>query len=72
MGWLIEIRKPFILSNVIEKKNACNQLLKKWIKDNSDNISVIDINYHYRSSSYNKVHRDSNEREIIVVYKPND
>ena len=72
MSWLISINKPFILSNIIEKKGITNELLKEWINKNDHQLDLVEINYHYRSSSYNKKNRNSNEREIIVVFKHND
>lgn len=67
---LEDINKPFVLSNVLEKQNGklINEPLHKFINSNSK-IRVVDINYHYRSASYNKKQRDSNEREIILVSK---
>ena len=32
-----------------------------------NNYSVHKINYHYKSSSYNKKNRDREEQEIIVT-----
>lgn len=68
----IEKNIPFVLSNVLSKNNGniYNEPLKKWI-DSHPNVEVIDIDYHYRSSSYNKKNRNSNEREIIVVFGAN-
>ncbi|MDR0828899.1 MAG: DNA adenine methylase, partial [Prevotellaceae bacterium] len=55
----------FALSNVLEKNGAKNFILENWIKDN--NFNIIDINYHYSSSSYNKKDRYAKEREILVT-----
>lgn len=57
---------PFVLSNVLEKKGLKNELLYSWIIKNHNYIEVIDIDYHYRSASYNKKNRDAQEREIII------
>lgn len=59
---------PFVLSNVICKNNGStlNEPLVKFVKENKS-LEVVDIDYHYRSASYNKKNRDANEREIIVV-----
>lgn len=59
--------RKFMLSNVIEKKGTVNEPLSYWVRQNEANICVIDIDYHYRSSSYNKKQRDGNEREIIII-----
>ena len=37
----------------------------EWI--NTKKHKVVQIDYHYRSSSYNKKNRDGSEREIIVL-----
>lgn len=65
----IEKRVPFVLSNILSKENGklYNEPLKEWISLHPE-VKVVDIDYHYRSSSYNKKNRDSNEREIIVVF----
>jgi len=60
---------PFVLSNVIRKKGQINEPLNTWTKENKKLIEVNDINYHYRSASYNKKNRDAAEEEIVVVYK---
>lgn len=59
--------KNFCLSNVLEKTTAHNDLLASWIETHVNEIQVYDIDYHYRGASYNKKHRDGNEREIIVI-----
>lgn len=55
---------PFALSNVLCKKGRKNYLLQKWIKKH--HFDIVDLIYHYRSSSYNKKDRDAKEREILV------
>lgn len=55
----------FALSNVLKKEGKTNILLETWIKEN--NFKKNNINYHYRSSSYNKKNRNSNEEEILVT-----
>lgn len=61
---------PFVLSNVLEKPgaNTINEPLKKWF-ESTGGLKLVDIDYHYRSSSYNKKNRDSKEREIIICSK---
>lgn len=59
--------KPFVLSNILTKSTAHNHLLEDWIHEHQDAIHIVDIDYHYRGASYNKIHRDGNEREIIVT-----
>jgi site-specific DNA-adenine methylase len=65
---LIELKKPFIFSNILNNKNAVNIQLESWTNKNSKKIKVYDIEYNYRKSSYNKINRDLQEREVIIVY----
>ena len=68
LNLLSEIAKkkiPFALSNVLKTKLKSNEQLEKWIQDN--NFDVHNINYHYKSSSYNKKNRDREEQEILVT-----
>lgn len=55
----------FALSNVLSKEGKINEILDKWIRKNF--FKVIDINYHYRASSYNKKNRQANEREVLIL-----
>ena len=48
-----------------DEKNKINIPLNEWI--NTKKHKVVQIDYHYRSSSYNKKNRDGSEREIIVL-----
>lgn len=59
---------PFCLSNVISKNDnsLVNLPLYNFITDNPT-LRIVNIDYHYRSSSYNKKNRDSNEKEILVL-----
>lgn len=66
---LLQKNKSFMLSNVIEKKNQRNEPLYYWTHKNEKIIKLINIKYNYRSSSYNKINRDSREQEIIIVPK---
>jgi len=65
LSYLHTNKIKFALSNVLKKANKENTILLKWIKDN--HFTVKDINYHYRSSSYNKKNRNANEREVLVM-----
>lgn len=56
---------PFVLSNVLKTKLRANVQLESWIQNN--NYRIERINYHYKSSSYNKKNRDREEQEIIVI-----
>ncbi len=59
----------FALSNVLQKKklNIKNEILYDWIEKNNGKYFVNNINYHYRSSSYNKKNRDGLEEEILIT-----
>jgi DNA adenine methylase len=68
LGLLDEIDSnngKFVISNILNKKNKINIPLNEWI--NTKKHKVVQIDYHYRSSSYNKKNRDGSEREIIVL-----
>ena len=56
---------PFALSNVLKTKLETNIQLESWINNNK--CVVHKINYHYKSSSYNKKNRDRDEQEILVT-----
>lgn len=56
----------FALSNVLTKVGVENKILGKWLNDNL-NVKINDMNYHYRSCSYNKKDRDANEREVLIT-----
>jgi len=68
---LITNKKPFILSNVLEKsikgQMKRNEPLYYWTTRHKTDLKVVDINYHYRSASYNKINRDGKEREVIIL-----
>lgn len=66
---LIRDNKNFMLSNVIEKKDKRNEPLYYWTHKNEEHIEIINIDYNYRSSSYNKINRDAKEQEIIIIPK---
>ena len=66
---LLNKKVSFALSNVMSKVGKTNEPLSYWCYKNSEFIDVKDIEYNYRSSSYNKNNRDSKEREVLVVNK---
>lgn len=59
-------KKKFALSNVLNKVGASNKPLSDWIFRRTD-LHIVDINYHYRSASYNKINRHSKEREVLIT-----
>lgn len=65
LSFLNEEKIPFALSNVLKTNLKTNEQLENWIKNN--NLIFHNINYHYKSSSYNKKNRDRNEQEIVVT-----
>jgi DNA adenine methylase Dam len=58
-------KNKFAVSNVLKKVGAENKPLSDWLFNRID-LQVIDINYHYRSASYNKINRDAREREVLI------
>lgn len=69
MDELIINNKNFILSNVLSKKGKMNEPLFYWSEKNKKNIELKHLEYSYKSSSYHKINRDSNEDEIIIIRK---
>ena len=66
---VLERKINFALSNILEKGSRINEPLSYWCHLNADKITVIDIDYNYKSASYNKKNRNAKEREILVVNK---
>lgn len=58
-------KKKFALSNILRKAGASNGPLSDWIFQRRD-LHVIDIDYHYRSASYNKINRNAKEQEVLI------
>lgn len=56
----------FALSNVLTKVGVENIILKNWL-DKNKNININNMDYHYRSCSYNKKDRDANEQEVLIT-----
>lgn len=56
----------FALSNVLTKVGVENTILKKWLSKNK-NVHIYDMDYHYRSCSYNKKDRNANEQEVLIT-----
>lgn len=66
MNFLIDNKKSFVLSNVLEKQGRRNEPLFYWTTTRKNDINIVDIDYHYRSASYNKKNRNAKEREVII------
>ncbi len=66
LDFLNKNNKKFALSNVLSKIGESNKPLSDWIFKRTD-LHVVDIDYHYRSASYNKINRNSNEREVLIT-----
>lgn len=58
-------KKRFAFSNVLSKVGFSNKPLSNWLFNRSD-LQIIDIDYHYRSASYNKLDRNAKEREVLI------
>jgi DNA adenine methylase Dam len=59
-------KKRFALSNVLGKIGSSNKPLSDWIFNRRD-LHIFDIDYHYRSASYNKINRFAKEREVLIM-----
>ena len=66
MNFLLYNKKNFVLSNVLEKQGRRNEPLFYWTTTRKNDINIVDIDYHYRSASYNKKNRNAKEREVII------
>lgn len=67
LKYIISINKKFVLSNIISKFGVINEPLTSFISDFSKKLKLIDIDYHYKSASYNKLNRNQNEREVLIT-----
>ncbi len=56
----------FALSNVLESKGRKNAVLSQWLNRRPD-YRMIDLNYHYRNSNYQRKHNNTATREILVI-----
>ena len=56
----------FALSNVLEAKGTVNLILQNWIK-NRPQCRMIDLNYSYNNSNYQRKNKEQNTREILVI-----
>ena len=66
MNFLLDNKKSFVLSNFLEKQGRRNEPLFYWTTTRKNDINIVDIDYHYRSASYNKKNRNAKEREVII------
>ncbi len=58
-------KKRFAVSNVLDKVGASNKPLSDWLFNRND-LHIVDIDYHYRGASYNKINRAAREREVLI------
>ena len=56
----------FALSNVIESKGKINLILKEWIESHSE-YKMIELNYSYKNSNYQRQNKNTVTREILVI-----
>lgn len=64
---LLELKKNFALSNVIYKVGKINEPLSYWCYKKGKAICIHDIEYNYKSASYNKITRDAKEKEVLIA-----
>ena len=55
----------FALSNVIESKGRINTILQEWI--DRQNYRVINLNFTYKNSNYQRKNKESETKEILVI-----
>ena len=56
----------FALSNVLEAKGLENKILKNWIESRPA-YKMIDLNYSYTNSNYQRQNKEQKTREVLVV-----
>lgn len=66
---LMDQKINFALSNVLYKVGKTNEPLSYWCHKNRSHVIVTDIEYNYKSASYNKIVRNAKEREVIITNK---
>lgn len=64
---LLKRKINFAISNLIEKLGKTNEPLSYWCNLNENKIIVNQIDYNYKSASYNKIIRNAKEREILIT-----
>ena len=69
---LLKQKKNFALSNVMCKVGKVNEPLSYWCYKKQQEIMVHDIDYNYKSASYNKITRDAKEKEVLIVNRKYD
>ncbi|MCM1441559.1 MAG: DNA adenine methylase [Roseburia sp.] len=69
LDMLLRKKKRFALSNIMAKVGRTNEPLSYWCYKNEGSIEITDIDYNYRSASYNKITRDAKEREVLLTPK---
>lgn len=66
IDYIISIKKPFILSNVIEKAGKENIILKKWLQKNVEKVNLDYINFSYGNAHYHKKDKSNSEIEVMI------
>ena len=69
MNYCLDNNKFFVLSNILERQGKRNEPLFYWTTTMKNRIQIVDINYSYKSASYNKIDRYVKEREVIIFPK---
>lgn len=66
IDYIISIKKPFILSNVIKKAGKENIILKKWLQKNVEKVNLDYINFSYGNAHYQKKDKSNSEIEVMI------
>ena len=66
---LNEKKIPFALSNVIEHKGRKNEILIKWLSQNTDTLVQNTLNKNYKNSNY-QTNKEGSIEVLITNYKP--
>lgn len=57
----------FALSNVIEHKGEKNNILIKWLNNNKDKYTKIDLSYNYSNANYQIKDRNIKTKEVLII-----
>lgn len=69
LAFLDELDKrgiKFALSNVLESRGRKNEILDAWTKANKKKYHVIDLDYNYSNSNYQRKDKQSITREVLI------
>ena len=63
---LNEKKIKFALSNILTSKGRRNEILQKWLE--CRNYRIINLEYNYSNSNYQKIDKDSADEILVVNY----